>query len=157
MRALNIIGLVLVIALFFATGVYINDVSAERRSNFSSYGFTSLFSNPAADLTVEAIYVMLVFILFFIGAMIGNLVNVKTTTSKVLAIIGLSFSLLIVLISFVVLSAPSHLTFDESGGFFLIYGVICLAFFIVFLVQSVKYQRMPVKKNNPQLLDDDIV
>ena len=55
MRALNIIGLVLVIALFFATGVYINDVSAERRSNFSSYGFTSLFSNPSADLTVEAI------------------------------------------------------------------------------------------------------
>lgn len=157
MRALNIIGLVLVVVLFFVTGIYINDVSSARWSDYSYDGFRATFSSRVADLTMEAGSIMLVFVLFFTSAMIGNLVKIKTITSKVMSIIGLSFSLLILLVNFVVLSSPSHLTFDESGGFFLIYGIICLAFFIVFLVQSVQYKNRVFKKVNHQILDDDII
>ncbi len=155
MKAVNIIGLVLVVVFFFVIGVYVNEVSSARWDDYSFDSY-SLFSSRAADLTMEAASIMLVFVLFFIGAMIGNLVKVKTTTSKVMAIIGLSFSLLILLVTFVVLSSPSSLTFDESGGFHIIYGVICLAFFIVFLVQSVTYQKRSKLKPNSQVLDDDM-
>ena len=132
MRAVNSIGLVLVILLFSVTGVYINDVSAARWSDFSYDSYSFSYGGRAADMTQEAIYIMLVFVLFFTGAMIGNLVKVKTITSKVMAIIGLSFSLLILLVSFAVLSSPSHLTFDESGGFFLIYGLFVSLFSLYF-------------------------
>lgn len=156
MKALNIIGLVLVIVLFFVTGYYINETSSARWSDYSHDSYDFLFSGRAVDLTMEAATIMLLFMFFYIGAMIANLVKVKTTTTKVMSIIGLSFSLIVLLINLVVLAEPSNLSFDESGGFFLIYGVICLAFIIIFLVQSVNYDKRSKSKPNSQVLDNDM-
>jgi len=156
MKALNIIGLVLVIVLFFVTGVYINETSSARWSDYSYDSYSYLYSGRAADVTMEAASIMLLFMFFYIGAMIANLVKVKTTTTKVMSIIGLSFSLIILLINLVVLAEPSNLAFDESGGFFIIYGILMLAFFIVFLVQSVTHKNRDQKKVNHQIIDDEI-
>lgn len=160
MRALNIIGIVLVIVLFVVIGVYVDATISARWSSFfndlEGDGYHYASYGRAADLTMEAAGIMVVFVLFFTGAMIANLVKIKTLTSKVMAIIGLSFSLLILLVNLMVFSSPSNLTFDESGGFFFIYGLICLAFFIVFLVQSVRYRKRKVKKVNHQIIDEEI-
>lgn len=156
MKALNIIGLVLVIVLFFVTGYYINETSSARWSDYSYDSYDFLFSGRAADVTMEAATIMLLFMFFYIGAMIANLVKVKTTTTKVMSIIGLSFSLIVLLINLVVLAEPSNLSFDESGGFFILYAILMLGFFIVFLVQAISYDKRSKSKPNSQVLDDDM-
>ncbi len=156
MKALNIIGLVLVIVLFFVTGYYINETSSARWSDYSYDSYDFLFSWRAADMTMEAATIMLFFVFFYVGAMIANLVKIKTTTTKVMSIIGLSFSLIVLLINLVVLAEPSNLSFDESGGFFILYAILMLAFFIVFLVQAVSYDNRSKSKPNSQVLGDDM-
>lgn len=156
MRALNIIALVLVFLMFAFTGYYINEVSRARWSSYLDFDYLYT-SSRVGSITTEAVMVMLVFVLFFTAAYIANLVKVKTTTSKVMAIIGLSVSLLILLASFGVLSSPSGASFDESGGFYILFGIINLAFFIVHLVQSVVVlKRKTNRPSNPEIVDEII-
>ncbi len=154
MRALNIIGLVLVFVMFIITGYYISEVSSARWSSYLDFDYLYT-STRVGSLTTEAVIIMLVFVLFYTAAYIANLVKVKTTTSKVMAIIGLSFSCLVLLSSFVILSGPNYTSFDESGGIFILYGIINLAFFIVLLVQSVVVlKRKTNRPSNPDIVDE---
>jgi hypothetical protein len=158
MRALNIIGLALVFVMFFITGYYINEVSRARWSSFLDFDYLYP-SSRVGSITTEAAFIMLVFVLFFTAAYIANLVKVKTTTSKVMAIIGLSFSFIVLITCFGVLAEPRAMSFDESGGVFILYGIINLAFFIVHLVQSVivlkpKSNRPSNRPSNPEIVDE---
>jgi predicted ferric reductase len=154
MRALNIIGLALVFVMFIITGFYINEVSSTRWSSYLDFDYMFNSSRVAA-LTTEAVMIMLVFVLFYTAAYIANLIKVKTTTSKVMAIIGLSFSFIVLLTCFGVLAEPRAMSFDESGGVFIFYGIINLAFFIVHLVQSVVVlKRKTNRPSNPDIVDE---
>ena len=154
MRALNIIGLALVFVMFIITGYYISEVSSARWSSYLDFDYLYT-STRVGSLTTEAVMIMLVFVLFYTAAYVANLVKVKTTTSKVMAIIGLSFSCIALLSSFVILSGPNHTSFDESGGIFILYGIINLAFFIVHLVQSVVVlKRKTNRPSNPDIVDE---
>lgn len=157
MKIVNIIGLVLIIVAFAVIGYYVEEVSSARMSYWNSYdwGNYNYFSSASySTITTEAALVMVPFTIFFILAYIWNIIKVKTTSTKVLSIIGLSFSLLIVLINLLVLAEPGSASFDESGGFFIIYHIINLAFFIVLLVQSVKYEN---RKGQTQDTYSDII
>lgn len=156
MRALNIIGLALVVVMFIIAGYYIEEVSNARWSSY--FDFDYMNSAPrVGSLTIEAVMFMLVFVLFYSAAYIANLVKVKTTTSKVMSIIGLSISFLILLSSFGILSGPNHTSFDESGGIYVLFGIINLAFFIVLLVQSVVVlKRKTNRPSNPEIVDEII-
>jgi uncharacterized membrane protein len=157
MRALNIIGLTLVFVMFIFAGYYINEANNERWMSYFQDDLFSYSYNSLGSITTEAIMVMLVFVLFYTAAYIANLVKVKTTTSKVMAIIGLSFSFIVLITCFGVLAEPRAMSFDESGGVFILYGIINLAFFIVLLVQSVVVLRRKTHRpSNPEIVDEII-
>jgi len=158
MKAVNIIALVLVIVVFGVIGYYINEVNEAQWAYWSNNDY-NYFSYPDyGAVTAEAALAMVPFTLFFIFAYIGNMFKVKTVTTKVFTIIGLSFTLLLVLIHLLVFAEPSSLSFDESGGFFIIYHIINLAFFIVLLVQSIRYENRNKKQAGPvDVIDTEIV
>lgn len=165
MRAYNIVALVVVIVLLSVTAYYMDATNNARWASYFSdydYGYgsygNSYYGSSAASLTEEAGSLMLLFIAFFTAGYIGNLVRVKTMTSRVMCIIGLSFTLLVLLINVLVLLEPRNISFDESGAFFFIYGIIDLAFFIVLLVQSVKYanRNRRTLKADSSILDMEI-
>ena len=161
MKAVNIIALVLVIVVFGVIGYYINEVNEAQWAYWSNYDYNdyNYYSYPDyGPVTTEAALAMVPFTLFFIFAYIGNMFKVKTVTTKVFTIIGLSFTLLLVLIHLLVFAEPSSLSFDESGGFFIIYHIINLAFFIVLLVQSIRYENRNKKQAGPvDVIDTEIV
>ncbi len=161
MKIVNIIGLVLVVVVLTVIGYYINEVNEAQWRYWSSYDYNdyNYYSYPDySSVTLEAALVMIPFTIFFVLAYIWNIIKVKTTTAKVMSIIGLSFSLLIVLINLLVLGEPGSLSFDESGGFFIIYHIINLAFFIVLLVQAVRYENRNNKgRNSNEVIDTEIV
>lgn len=161
MRPVNIIALVVVFIMIFTCAYYIDEVSTARWSSFFNdfdygYGYGSYYGGNADELTMQAGLITLLFILFFTFGYIGNLVKVKTTTSKVMSIIGLSLTFIALLVNFVTLADPGGASFDETGGVFIFYGIINLAFFIVLLVQSVQYFNRqnkvvtPAPQNTPR-------
>ena len=83
-----------------------------------------------------------------------NLVKVKTATSKVLSIIGLSITVLAIAWDGLMISSPSHISYDEVGPAWIVYGLIALAFAIVHLVQSVKYGKKKKQNSNDMVIDD---
>ena len=142
---MNIIGIVLTIALCVVSAYYIDETSSARWDSFFSsmdYGYGSsygYYGPSAADWTMEAGLIMLLFVLFYAGLYISNIVKVKTTTSKVMTIIGMSLTFIVLLWNILMLISPSHISYDEVGPVFIIWGIINLAFCIVLLVQAVKY------------------
>ena len=157
MRAVNIIGIVGAVGLFIFTGYYAMETSRARYSYMFSDDW-SLGYARAADITMEAATIAFVFTLFYTFAAIFNLVKVKTTTTKVLAIILISLQAILILVNLTMLAEPSSVSWDEGGGFFILYALIYLAFFIVFLVQvSVAERKTKTPVVESQVLDDEIV
>jgi len=158
MKVVNIIGLVLVVVVLAVIAYYVGEVSEARWRYWSSYDYNYDSYPDYSSITMEGALVMIPFTIFFVLAYIWNIVKVKTTTAKVMSIIGLSFSLLIILINLLVLAEPGAISFDESGGFFAVYHVINLAFFIVLLVQAVRYEnRNNKRETNTEVIDTEIV
>ena len=157
MRAINIISIVLSVAIMPVCGYYIEEVSRARWASWDWGGYSSYYGPSAAELTMEGSLVILVFILYFLFVNIGNIAAVKTTTAKVMGIIGLCLVGLGFLFNLLVMTNPRGASFDEVGPTWVLMGLVMLAFSIVFLVQSVRYHK---RKNTPvskDVLDDDIV
>lgn len=145
MKAMNIIGIVLTVVLGVVTAYYVDEVSSAYWDSFfssldygSDYGFYDYGRSPG-DLTFEAGLFMMLFILFYSALYISNIVKVKTTTTKVLTIIGMSLTFIMLLWDVLMLISPRGISFHEVGPVYIIWGVINLAFCIVLLVQAVKY------------------
>ena len=68
-----------------------------------------------------------------------GLIKVKTKTSKVLSIIGLSFSAIILFWDFGVMASPGAMSFDEVSPAWIFFALTMLAFAIIGLVQSVRF------------------
>jgi hypothetical protein len=160
MKAFNIIGIVLVIILVIVCGYYIEEVSSARWRSYDFYDFGgsyNYYGRSAADLTMEAGLIMLIFVLIYAGLYISNIVKVKTTTTKVLTIIGMSFTFIMLCWTGLMLSSPGGISFDEVGPVYILWGIINLAFTIVLLVQAVKYDNKKNGLRNQQdVLDVEI-
>lgn len=140
MKAINIIALPMVLGLGIVSIYYYNEAYDAYRdflwSDFSYYSYSS--GSDRADITQEGALVTLLFMLYLLMTCVMNLVKVKTMTSKVMSIIGLSISGLVLLVNVLMLGDPGGASYDETGPVFTLYSIVMLAFSIVFLVQSVK-------------------
>lgn len=148
-KALYIIGIVFAIIFLIVVGYYTNEVSKARITSLfnslSYYEYDIGISRSASKLTIQAGMWSLVFFLFYIAMDILGLVKVKTRTSKVFSIIGLSFSGIFLLWNFAMLSSPGGISFNEVSPGWVIYCLIMLAFSIVGLVQSVRFARKGIQ------------
>ena len=156
-RAFYIIGIVFSVFFLFVITYYTEEVSSARidylfsdYGDYSSYGYNSYSSSSYKDLTFEASLWSLFFFLTFITIDLLGLLKVKTTTTKVLSIIGLSFSGLFLLWNFAVMASPGSLSFDEVSPGWGFYCLVMLAFGIVGLVQSVRYSKRKVTSDSIQ-------
>lgn len=158
MKWLNIFGIISAVGILPAVAYYIEQVNKARWSNiFLSEGGFGDYVSPgpsAADVTLEAGVVMFLFASFFVAVNVMNLIKIKTTTTKILAIIGLSLIGIAFIWNLLLLSTPTHISFDEGGQIWLIAGLMMLAFSIVFLVQTNRYTADRV---NDEILDDEII
>lgn len=157
-KAFYIAGIVFSVIFLFTCGFYVAEVDAARSYAYMSYYSDATFYESLSwgtSATLEAATVSLFFFLAFITIDLLGLIKVKTTTMKVMGIIGLSISGIFLLWDFAVLSSPSSLSFDEVGVGFMFYCLIMLAFTIVGLVQSAKYAKM--QKNGGAAANGDIL
>lgn len=147
-KVIYIIGIVLAVVFFVLIGYYSAEVSDARfDALFSSYNYSYSsyssysYNGSASDLTVEAGAWSLVFILFFIAMNLVGLIKVKTKTSKVLTIIGLSFSGILLFWDFAMIASPGSISFDEVSPAWVFYILMILAFAIIGLVQSIRFSK----------------
>ena len=148
-RAFYIVGIVFSVVFLFVTAYYAEEVNDARfeylYSDLSSYGYDNPYSyysgSSYQDLTFEASLWSLFFFLTFITVDLLGLLKVKTTTTKVLSIIGLCLSGLFLLWNFAVMASPGGLSFNEVSPGWAFYCLVMLAFGIVGLVQSVRYHK----------------
>ena len=150
--AVNIIGIVFSIIFLIVIAYYIGEVSdARMQSIFSSYSASDSYyssytpysysSDSYSSITEEGGIVSMFFFLFFIFQFIFNLKKVKTTTSKVLSIIGLSFAGIFILWDLLMISDGGSLSFDEVGVGFVLFCLISFSFSIIGLVQSFVHDK----------------
>ncbi len=163
-KAFYIAGIVFSIIFFFICGFYIAAVNEAHYIDYLSYSYDSYSSYSygsgiASSLTEEGGMISLFFFLSFIVIDLLGLIKVKTTTMKVMGIIGLSISGIFLLWDFAMISSPGSMSYDEVGIAFLLYCFIMLAFCIVGLIQSVKFAKMQKKgtsasvSSNEDMLD----
>ncbi len=150
-KAFYIISLVFSVVFMVLCGYYIEEVSDARLSALlSSYNLSDPYSSyssfyssydAGSDLTAEAALISIFFFLLFITSDLLGVLKVKTTTVKVLGIIGMSLSGLMLMWDLLMASSPSSISFDEVGGVFILYSLVILAFSIVGLIQAVRYEK----------------
>ncbi len=150
-KIIFIIGIVFSVIFIFITGYYAELVSNARFDYlFSSYSYDSYSSYSSSyssygsgdsysGLTSEAALWSLLFILYFVAMNLVGLIKVKTKTSKILSIIGLSFGGIILFWNFAVMGSPGAMSFDEVAPAWIFFGLMMLAFSIIVLIQSVRY------------------
>lgn len=149
-KAFYITGIVLSVVLIIVGAYYSTEVSKARIDelfstvdsyfdDYNYYGRSS--SNRVSDYTFEGAFVSLFFFLFFIASDLLGLIRVKTNTTKVLSIIGLSLSGIFLLWNFLVMSSDGGISYDEVYPAYLLYCLVMLAFSIVGLVQSVRFSN----------------
>ncbi|UKN01851.1 hypothetical protein K6119_19190 [Paracrocinitomix mangrovi] len=151
MKFFNIVGIIVGLGTVPATVYYIESVN---RAHWGSWDFLDYYGPSAAEITAEAALIFILIHLFFIIQNIANLVKIKTGTVKVLSIVGLSLLGVSFMFNLIMMAQPTHTSFDEGGQVFMLAGIMMMAFSIVYLVQSVRYNRV---NENPEILDDDIV
>lgn len=162
-KAFYIVGIVFSVIFLIVTGYYSEEVSSAKWSSFYSsmydydyldYGYSSYDSSSEyKDLTFTAALWSLFFFLCFIAIDLLGMIKIKTKTTKVLSIIGLSFSGIFLFWNFAVMASPGSMSFDEVSPAWGLYCLIMLAFTIIGLVQSVRYGNAvasggSVKKKN---------
>lgn len=155
MKAVNIIGIVLAIAVIPVSIYYVELTSTARWASWDFFNEYSSYNGPSAgEVSSEAASVCLLFGLFFIYQCISNMVKVKTMTTKVMSIISLSLIGLAFLFNLVFILSGGGTTFDEGGQIWMIAGVIMLAFSIVFLVQAIQFAGAGQPIQNSDVIDD---
>lgn len=151
MKIVNIIGIGLSVALIPLTNYFIEYINASRSHVWFSSETQQGNVISAAEITFQAGIVMGLICGLLIAQCIYNLVNVKTTTTKSISIIGISLLGVAFLWNLLMLSTPTHISFDEGGQIWLLVSLLMTAFSIVFLVQM---NRLSSFKSNDEILDD---
>ena len=149
MKVFNIIGICLSLVIMPLCVYYVIECERAGWSFWNDY-----YSGPSrSDITIQAAGLSLLFTGFFVFQSIMNVVKVKTTTSKVMGIISISLIGIIFLINAMMLASSGGATYDEGGPFNFIAGLIMLAFSIVFLVQTVNYEKK-LNRTDKEIIDD---
>jgi hypothetical protein len=156
MRLQNVFGIVASVASFILAFHY---VDLSWRSFWISWDFDGhakeidLSHLGLFDVQIEATIVMLIFAGYFVYLFVGNMMQVKTTTSKVLTILGISLTGVVVVVHVFGLFGfgPSFL---DAGPLWFVFAPIALAFSIVLLVQTYVAEKHRHKFNHTETIDD---
>jgi len=155
MKAINIIGICLAVILFPVCVYYIDATSTARWASWDWYGgYSSYYGPSAADVTLEAAGISILFVGFFIYQSILNMTKIKTTTSKVMSIIAVCLMGIAFLVNLMMMASDGGATYDEGGAIHVFVSLIMIAFSIVFLVQTVNFGKKAVVSNN-EIIDDE--
>ncbi len=164
MKAINILGIILSIAVFIVCFHYSEETRQARWASWDYYYpdvSNSAYYGPSPDqVTREGGLVAMAFTLFFVMSNISNLMRVKTITTKVLSIIGLSLTGIVFIVNLLMIVMAHDMHFDEStGAMWLLLSPVMLAFSIVFFVQTVLKKSGPSTNQNTldDIIRDDIV
>lgn len=164
-KVFYIIGIVFAIIFIGVCGYYAEEVSDARIDyflssyNYSDYSYSGYSSynsssyDSYSDLTAEAGLWSLIFILFFITMNLIGLIKVKTKTSKVLSIIGLSLSAIILFWDFGVIASPGSMSFDEVSPAWVFFALNMLAFAIIGLIQSIRFAKKSLQSQTVKISD----
>ena len=154
-KALYIVGIVFSVIFLILSVGYADEVNSASYSSYfydsyNSYGSYDYnyydYGSSASDLTMEAALWSLFFFLSFIAIDLLGLIKVKTKTTKILSIIGLSLSGMFLLWNFAVLSSPGALSFDEVAPAWVLYCLAMHVFSFLGLIQSIKFGRKAAVK-----------
>ena len=155
MKAINIIGICLAVIIFPLCVYYVDETSTARWAGWDWGGYGNSYYGPSAsEVTAQAAGVSLLLVGFFIFQSIMNLIKIKTTSSKVMAIIGLSLMGIAFLINLSLLGGAG--TYDEGGLINIFVSFIMVAFSIVFLVQTVNYEKRSMNANAEVIDNNDL-
>lgn len=145
MRALYITSLVLWPIFFILLIYYSAEYDSARWNSYDySYGYDygyTYYGPDHRDVGGEFALIAILFCLFACAKSILGLIKVKTSTNKVLSIIGLCVSGIMLLWSAAMAADPGGIGLNEVGPVYLIFIIIMLAFSIVGLIQAVKYHN----------------
>lgn len=156
MKAINIIGICLAVILLPVCAYYIDATSTARWASWDWYGdFNSYYGPSASDVTLEAAGISILFVGYFIYQSILNLTKIKTPASKVMGIIGICLMGIAFLVNIMMMASGGGATYDEAGAIHVFVSLIMIAFSIVFLVQTVNFDKKALANNN-DIIDDDI-
>lgn len=163
-KAFYIVGIVFAVIFLFLGAYYSEEVSSAKWNNFfndysydySSYDYSYSYSDSNLDdeYTVEAGLWSVFFFLSFTAIVLLGLIKVKTATNKVLSIIGLSLTGIFLIWNFIMISAPGSISFDEVYPGWVMYCNIMLAFSIVGLVQSIRFEKRNKIVGNPAMTSE---
>lgn len=164
MKAVYILGIVLSILFLFVIGYFIEEVQSARYSSLYNYEYVGGYDNynnsyydNGSDQTFIGAIVSFFFFTFFIFVGIVGLIKVKTSSNKVISIIGLSLSTIFFFWNILVMISPGSLSYNEVGGGFGFYSIVMLAFMIVGLVQAIRFSKREISADlditNGDLLD----
>lgn len=147
-KAFYIVGIVLAVIFMILGGYYSELVSdAKWASIFSSFSYSDYGYNYGYDSGIDDDYTVemglwsLLFFLSFVTVDLLGLLKVKTKTVKILSIIGLSLSGIFLLWNFGMISSPGSLSFDELYPAWVFYSLVMLAFGVVGLIQSIRFEK----------------
>ncbi len=155
MKKINTVGILSALIMGVVAVYFTEEVKTERwggfMNDFMNYSDSSvIYENKADELSMQAAGIMLLLTGYFIFGFIRNLMKIKTMTTRVISIVGLSFTLIAFLFGLVSILDPAGASFDETGPVFIGYGILCLAFFVVLFIQA---SRQEIQRD-PTVLDD---
>ena len=154
MKAINIIGICLAVLLIPLCIYYAEETSYARWQSYdwSWNEFSTPYYGPSAgEVTAMSAGVSLLFVAFFLFQSIMTMTKIKTMTSKVMGIIGISLMGIAFLINLSLLGGAG--TYDKGGLINIFVGLIMIGFSIVFLVQTVNYEKKAAT-SSPEMIDD---
>ncbi|MFT5819135.1 MAG: hypothetical protein ACI8ZM_000358 [Crocinitomix sp.] len=155
MRALNIIGIIVSIGIF-RYGAYINNQLQDLMWSLNGYyGYEELQAGMK-NLGMNGAFFMILLGLFFLVLYIANIKNINRQTVKVLSIVGIVASILFVLMNVGYIGSGSSHSLPFMYIMWWFFGLVCLAFSVVLLLQAVRDYR---EANSPVVArtDDDVI
>lgn len=163
-RAFYITGIVFSVLFFIVAAYYVGSARTAYMSDlYRSFllddpgSFASFSSSLREEYTIIGALWSLFFMVSFITFDIMGILKIKTTTAKVMGIIGVVITGIFILWDCAMLASPAALSFDEVGPAFVLYCFIMLAFSIVGLVQSVRYHKLKQNGGSATLSGSDLL
>jgi len=123
-------------------------------TEWESNGYSSGSYDEIKSISFNSSLISLPFIIFYLMIFSSSFKQIKTTTAKVMNILGVTFSGLVLLIVLLPIVDPGKISFEELAYLLAPYLLIIVSFCIVNLIQLNKESAAYNKTN--QLTVDDI-
>lgn len=157
MRALNIIGIIASVGIFRFCSYFNHQIEDLLWSSYGYYQYESIQAGMK-NVGLNGAFFMILFGIFFLILFIANIKKINRQTVKVISILGIIASVLSVLINVFYLGSGTSRSLQIMYVLWLFFGLVCLTFSIVLLVQAVRNFRgsngPTAVRNGDDVIDD---